>query len=489
MADTLPYGVNITASDMRGILEQNDKQQNGIRSWRQLFGNASLGYEAQTDTLKTDYNKAIADAYAANFQQQNAIMGSGLNVGATQELIGLNRQDLLNAYTQYIRNYQDIQSEIASNYGEEVQLYNDALNERAQNFADLYNSVYKYLQNELVGAQIMVEDPDTPLYYENKEEGTTTTEGGKGKEYAGQAQKPEDIAVSKGLDWLIDPTTGQALPWNQLSQILFNSDGTLTDKGVEYFDQVMNMRPEGYIKADGTAVKTFDEWLAEENPELRTWYTSPDLFNYNFAGTNAGTANVYAGRESTDFSYNEGEYTKAQDIVENTLGITSTFNKLGDNASKFAQEALDIKNRFKENPDASKNGGASAGTQVIKDRINKSKIEWQNYSKEVEKNFSSLTDTLQKSFGTDAYNSFYSDNEVLFKNFESLISNLAGTEFEALFKDPNGKISDKAYVADPEVISTYYNKQIAKINNAYNAIIRAAQRYAEGNADKGISGF
>lgn len=126
---------------------------------------------------------------------------------------------------------------------------------------------------------------------------------------------------------------------------------------------------------------------------------------------------------------------------------------------------------------------------MIKDRINKSKTEWQNYSKEVEKNFSSLTDTLQKSFGTDAYNSFYSDNEVLFKNFESLISNLAGTEFEALFKDLNGKISDKAYVADLEVISTYYNKQIAKINNAYNAIIRAAQRYAEGNADKGISGF
>lgn len=125
----------------------------------------------------------------------------------------------------------------------------------------------------------------------------------------------------------------------------------------------------------------------------------------------------------------------------------------------------------------------------MKDRINKSKTEWQNYSKEVEKNFSSLTDTLQKSFGTDAYNSFYSDNEVLFKNFESLISNLAGTEFEALFKDLNGKISDKAYVADLEVISTYYNKQIAKINNAYNAIIRAAQRYAEGNADKGISGF
>lgn len=489
MANTLPYGINITASDMRNIIEQNDKQQTGIRSWRQLFGNASLGYEAQADALKTDYNKAIADAYAANFQQQNNLMGQGLNVGATQELIGMNRQDLLSAYSNYMRDYQNAQNEVAQTYQDEVGMIDTALNERAENFANLYNSAYQYLAKELVGSTHLVTDPDTPLYYENKEEGTTTTEGGKGKEYAGQAKKPEDIAIGQGLGWLVDPDSGQALPWEQLSTLLFDDSGALTQRGIQYFDQLMNMRPEGYTKADGTAVKSFDAWLAEENPELRTWFASADPFNYTFKGTNAGTAAAYAGRESTDEAYNEGEYTKAQDIVENTLGIISTFNKLGDNASKFAQEALDIKNRFKENPDAGKNGGASAGIQVIKDRINKSKTEWQNYSKEVEKNFSSLTDTLQKSFGTDAYNSFYSDNEVLFKNFESLISNLAGTEFEALFKDPNGKISDKAYVADPEVISTYYNKQIAKINNAYNAIIRAAQRYAEGNADKGISGF
>ena len=39
----LQYGMNITASNMRNILEKNDKQQNGVRTWRQLFGNASLG--------------------------------------------------------------------------------------------------------------------------------------------------------------------------------------------------------------------------------------------------------------------------------------------------------------------------------------------------------------------------------------------------------------------------------------------------------------
>ena len=33
----LQYGMNITASDMRSLLEKNDKQQSGVRTWRQLF--------------------------------------------------------------------------------------------------------------------------------------------------------------------------------------------------------------------------------------------------------------------------------------------------------------------------------------------------------------------------------------------------------------------------------------------------------------------
>lgn len=475
MANTLPYGINITASDMRNIIEQNDKQQTGIRSWRQLFGNASLGYEAQADALKTDYNKAIADAYAANFQQQNNLMGQGLNVGATQELIGMNRQDLLSAYSNYMRDYQNAQSEVAQTYQDEVGMIDTALNERAENFANLYNSAYQYLAKELVGSTHLVTDPDTPLYYENKEEGTTTTEGGKGKEYAGQAKKPEDIAIGQGLGWLVDPDSGQALPWEQLSTLLFDDSGALTQRGIQYFDQLMNMRPEGYTKADGTAVKSFDAWLAEENPELRTWFASADPFNYTFKGTNAGTAAAYAGRESTDEAYNEGEY-----LSNETAGTLSapTFNIEGQHT-------------------------------------------WDEYTKEVQKSYETLTDELQKKFNAEQYREFYDTNKSAFDEFESLSNELVNGEYQSLSQAQQtaqrrvasiqskingltiGDIYEKSRLekqleeARAEAkrllakMNDYVKSQKAKINAAYQKLVDSANTYASNKQSnkKGTSGF
>lgn len=475
MANTLPYGINITASDMRNIIEQNDKQQTGIRSWRQLFGNASLGYEAQADALKTDYNKAIADAYAANFQQQNNLMGQGLNVGATQELIGMNRQDLLSAYSNYMRDYQNAQSEVAQTYQDEVGMIDTALNERAENFANLYNSAYQYLAKELVGSTHLVTDPDTPLYYENKEEGTTTTEGGKGKEYAGQAKKPEDIAIGQGLGWLVDPDSGQALPWEQLSTLLFDDSGALTQRGIQYFDQLMNMRPEGYTKADGTAVKSFDAWLAEENPELRTWFASADPFNYTFKGTNAGTAAAYAGRESTDEAYNEGEY-----LSNETAGTLSapTFNIEGQHT-------------------------------------------WDEYTKEVQKSYETLTDELQKKFNAEQYREFYDTNKSAFDEFESLSNELVNGEYQSLSQAQQtaqrrvasiqskidgltiGDTYEKSRLekqleearAEAKRLLTkmndYVKSQKAKISAAYQKLVDSANTYASNKQSnkKGTSGF
>lgn len=475
MANTLPYGINITASDMRNIIEQNDKQQTGIRSWRQLFGNASLGYEAQADALKTDYNKAIADAYAANFQQQNNLMGQGLNVGATQELIGMNRQDLLSAYSNYMRDYQNAQSEVAQTYQDEVGMIDTALNERAENFANLYNSAYQYLAKELVGSTHLVTDPDTPLYYENKEEGTTTTEGGKGKEYAGQAKKPEDIAIGQGLGWLVDPDSGQALPWEQLSTLLFDDSGALTQRGIQYFDQLMNMRPEGYTKADGTAVKSFDAWLAEENPELRTWFASADPFNYTFKGTNAGTAAAYAGRESTDEAYNEGEY-----LSNETAGTLSapTFNIEGQHT-------------------------------------------WDEYTKEVQKSYETLTDELQKKFNAEQYREFYDTNKSAFDEFESLSNELVNGEYQSLSQAQQtaqrrvasiqskidgltigdtyekSRLEKQLEEARAEAkrllakMNDYVKSQKAKISVAYQKLVDSANTYASNKQSnkKGTSGF
>ena len=79
---------------------------------------------------------------------------------------------------------------------------------------------------------------------------------------------------------------GKILPLN-----LKNDDGSLSGKGIEFFDQLFNARTEG------SDVRGFGEWLNEQDEDLYNWAKGQDVFNYTYAGTNLGTANVMSGRE------------------------------------------------------------------------------------------------------------------------------------------------------------------------------------------------
>lgn len=256
------YGVNILASDMRDWLEENDRQQSGVRSWKQLFGNAALGHNAQSDVLKTDYASTIAEAYKANFEQRNAVLGAGLNAGATGAFLADNRNDLLTAYDSYVRNYQSDVSALTKSYADEVGTYNKALDERAQNFASLYNKAYDYLSQELNGAY-------QPLGEENL-----------------------DFFTDQGLDWMRDDA-GVLKSWNDLSTTLFDQNtGNLTDTGRDFYNRIFNGIPEGWMRVgdDETvrAVRGFDEWLSDTDADLREWWASQDEFAVG--GINKDTA-------------------------------------------------------------------------------------------------------------------------------------------------------------------------------------------------------
>ena len=269
------YGVNFLASDMRKILEENDRQQNGVRSWKQLFGNAALDYNAQSDALKTDYASYIADAYAANFKRQNAILGAGYNTGATNAFLADNRNDLLSAYDTYVKNYQQNASALADNYNEETDIYNKALDERAKNFASLYSKAYDYLSQELNGAYQIFGEGDT--------------------------QTTVDYMTDQGLTWMRDEN-GVLKSWNELSYDLFDRDtGELTDTGRDFYNRIFNGIPQAWIrdvddtKSDVTqrAMRSFDEWLSDTDPTLREWWASQDEFNVG--GLNKNSAEKYIG--------------------------------------------------------------------------------------------------------------------------------------------------------------------------------------------------
>lgn len=418
----LQYGMNITASDMRSLLEKNDKQQSGVRTWRQLFGNASLGFNAQSDALTTDYTDAIAKAYESNFKQNDAIMGAGLASGVTKEMLSASRNDLHTAYETYIRNYGSDMAAAAETYGEEVGTIDAALTERATNFSNLYNSAYKYLSEELFGATHTLRGAGEAIY-----EGE-----GKDAEFKGYEDINLDYINEHGLQWIYrldedgNPTT-ELRDWNDLSHDLFNDDGTLTKRGVQFFDQMFNTPYENYMHASGERdIRSFDEWLSDTDPELRDWWVSQDVFNYNFAGTNRGTSQVLTGRESTDDVYGDYEYLDVyglSEFAQRTFDSSEASSALQakaqaqQNARDAAQKAKTAKGRKKDMYEGNVAGyGAAANIQD-----QRAKEAWNAYLSSVGSTKSELSTFFQNKVGSSLANEFWSEYKWLEDDYNQLI--------------------------------------------------------------------
>ena len=461
----LQYGVNITASDMRNILEQNDKQQNGVRSWRQLFGNASLGYESQADALKSYYSDAMAQAYKSNFAQQNAIMGAGLNVGATRELVSANRQDLQGAYDTYIKNYATNLQSAASDYGSEVTAIDEALTERATNFANLYDSAYKYLSSELFGSTLTY-DGTTPIYEKD----------GKEEKLVGYEEINENYLTEHGLDWLT--TTGadgvtSLKSWGDIKAAMVNDDGTLNEQGQLFFDAMFNTRPEGYLKNTDESTKSFDAWLSEEDNDLYNWLSGQDLFNHTFAGTNLGTANVLTGRESTDDTYATHQYVDNKGMddfaafdVNDKDALKSLDAKNSADSALAAQVAYDSYPRSQTysslDADAYKQWGLRASAELADKRA---KSDWQTYKKATADKYKGLDKFFKSKLSSNMYTQFQDANKNLLNEYNNIVEQMENETY-----------------AEKELIERH--------KDVYNRLYRAMVDYINSvNKGKRTSGF
>lgn len=476
----LKNGFNITQSDMRPLLEQYDKQRSGVRTWRQLFGNAALGYNAQSDALKTDYADAISQAYMSNYAQRNAIASAGLSAGSTQQLLAQNRNDLHTAYEQYVRNYGSDAAKVASAYGEEVNAIEGALTERAQNFANLYNSAYKYLSEELYGSS------------------RTTDEG------------ILDYLKEHNLDWayLKDEQgnpTDQLMPWSQVAQRLFNTDGTLTIEGQEFFDQMFNSAFDpGYTRYDDRdneyATRNFRQWLSDTDNELYNWMISQDNFNYNFAGTNFGTAKALLGMESTDSDYHTSEYLTDEKVDKfnkthsDTSHLSNLPNKIeNDNtfvfgfgktnaykeaveADEAVAEASDPSNQYDEN--AARNR-QEAYRGKLQDQL---KTETMKMLDTMEKRVSTYEKELNVLLG-DRYTDFTNSSAYgnLRRNVEVAAGDLARFLIEMNAASYKYKTTDD-YMAE-------YERYLAEYKKAYDEYFNYLSKYAEATPRKKSSGF
>lgn len=471
----LQYGLNITASDMRSILEKNDKQQSGVRTWRQLLGNASLGYQSQLDKNKSYYNDAMLQAYKSNFAQNNNIIGAGINAGGTKNLMGDNRLELQNIYENYVKNYLSAGQSASEDYSDEVSAIQEGLTERAEKYSSLYNSAYKYLSEELYNASLTnlgepTYDKDGNVIYNNPIN--------------------TNYLEDRGMDWMLErDSDGNILglsSWDKISSKLKNSDGSLNENGTKFFDQLFNASPNDYINnLTSEDSKTFGKWLSDTDNELYNWLASKDLFNYNFADTNFGSAKNILGMESTDSTAGSTEYINTEDLnnfdkaiqMSGGAGNNNIFYKIAIEKSNQSFEVakttaaeLEMITKQYENS-VSKYGDEIEHTLKNTALAKKTEAEaistnaWNQYKKYTNTIKSTLDTKFKDLVNTNVYNKFYAQNKKLYDEYDKLLTQLND--------------------------SKTYDEDIAKkIGNTYSEMIRKMTAFLEAsNYQKNLSGF
>lgn len=453
----LQSGFNLPASDMAQILEKNDKTAQGIRTWRSLFGNASLANVSATDKLTTSYSDAIAQAYRANLEQENQIMGAGLSSGATKSLLALSRDELQQTYDNYLANYSSALGNVASAYNEEVATITSALGDRAQNLSDLYNSAYKYLSEEIYPSTYTDPNGNVSSYLDNY-----------------------------GLSWLYntdDSGTTTLKDWDQIAKDAFDEERNINTYGQRFFNAIFNARPEGYqlTDAEGNVVntRTFDQWLSDVNPELREWYASADPFNYTFAGTSKGTALSLLGMDSTQSKASGG----AAGQIEKTIQ---------EYKNTFSPEIDRMLNEYKDNY-------AFKYKQVLKKLIPRKRAEkekemkalWitdvDNYRNYVNDLITDRLNTLNDMIGENAaaFNDIESYNTLMTKLNELVTKDYSKTELFSKMFYGDDETEFRAKLDTDDVLS----KDIDEVRRLYNDFLNDVKKYVKNTDILPSSGF
>ena len=298
----ISYGNSILpASEMKNVLAEQSRQRSGVKTWENLLGLAGQSYAAQTAAATTDYSQAIGEAYAANLRNKDTIAAAGLSKGTSDMLYDLNRDELESAYNTYLSNYGKALDAASENYQKQASAIDTALTGEAENASKIYNAAYEYLKNELANAG-MVETVSAPTP-QNK---------------LATAKQTTPYLSNKGADWLYDKE-GTIRSFSDLLSDMTNADGSLTDRGRQFFDLVFNAMPTGY-DVDGTAARSFDQYLSDTDTALRDWYAGADVYNATVRGTHGATLRQLAGIDNT-YAYNPQTYLSKEQARQRKADI------------------------------------------------------------------------------------------------------------------------------------------------------------------------
>lgn len=459
-------GIHMNASAIQDMLE-NNQTYNGNKSWQQLYSSAALDYQSQSDALMKSYGDTIAQAYKSSLQQQNAVYDLGLTDAGTADIRAQSRQDLMAAYNSYLSNYRTNQSELAYAYAEQKGLYDEALSTEANNYANLYNYASKYWSDVLSGATIAEDDRNSPII-----------ENGK---IVGYNPITTSLIDKYGFDWLTREVNGERTPLtgDQLMNVLYDTNGQLTEKGREFYDFIFNNTAySGYTDVEGNPVTSFDTYISNNDSDLYSWLHSANGFDST--KNRLQTAKGMIGLDPNDQTYEM--YRNAEYVIKD---IQSLYNTSFDTLSKDKEVVQDW-DKFGPTEEILKNATASVNelsgdtraqsmkrtAQGVIDYTRNKLITSMNKTKEaITSIYNDALDKLQIAFGED-FSKYESEFKKLYDKYNIDYEELLGktlverkNDTESYMKDFNkAKSKAKSYS-----LSNFVKELEQLVNKVYSS--------------------
>ena len=270
----------LTESQAKHQIKNFNKTFEGLKTWEQQYGQVDVAAQKQASALTYDYAKAVGDAYASAYENQQAILSSNVGKGYKEQAIQSNDDVLQEAYNAYLQNYQKGLANVEESASEATSQITKNLETEAANTKLMQESAYKYLQ------YLYKNYSNSPMFQEELWKRYLTTEN--------------DVTRLK--------------TWEELSPELYDAEGNLNITGADFYDQMMNQISQGTYGDTSKygQITDYYSWLRSENPDLYDWAKSYNPYDYSmyydpttgeFVNSKEGSFKTMVGLTSSDQTY------------------------------------------------------------------------------------------------------------------------------------------------------------------------------------------
>lgn len=289
----------LTTGQYKTVVQKQNRDYYNRKTWENLLSQNQQSAIAAENQLVKDYTQASTAAYTSYLQNRANIESSALFGESKQKMLSENQLNLEEAYNTYRQNLAQNEQAVQKSYQEGASAIDEALTERAENFAAYENAAYDYTKYLFEKAPQLAADPRFANYFTQDAIWDETANEGKGD---WERDEEGNIVYGDARLKTVDELYKDFYTYNEESG-RYESNEDLTD----YLDFVENYIGQGERPEGLEDVMSWEDYIRGTNPDLADYMFAGDPYNYTKEGTVAGSFRTLTGRESTDRTWSYAE--------------------------------------------------------------------------------------------------------------------------------------------------------------------------------------